>query len=281
MIVSASRRTAVPAFFVSDFLVSMRRGFLDVRNPYDARRIRRVSLKPEDVDVVVFWTKNPLPMEGRFGEFEAYGIPCLVLFTLTPYGADLEPGVPGKEAVLDSFFRLSDRLGPERVSWRYDPVVIADGMDESWHLSRFGELARRLEGRTERCIASLVSPYSSIKKNLVRIGWQDPDPVRRRRLFEGLSGLAEAHGMKFQTCAEEPTGPQEPEALEFRDLRGACLDPDLLSRIAGRELGLSRDPYQRKHCLCAKSVDIGVYGSCRAGCAYCYAGGGTRRRGLY
>ncbi len=148
-----------------------------------------------------------------------------MLFTLTPYGADLEPGVPGKEAVLDSFFRLSDRLGPERVSWRYDPVVIADGMDESWHLSRFGELARRLEGRTERCIASLVSPYSSIKKNLVRIGWQDPDPVRRRRLFEGLSGLAEAHGMKFQTCAEEPTGPQEPEALEFRDLRGALPGP--------------------------------------------------------
>lgn len=277
MIVSASRRTDVPAFFFPDFLDAMRRGFVDVRNPFDARRIRRVSLKPEDVDVVVFWTKNPIPMEGRFAEFQAFGIPCLVLFTLTPYGADLEPGVPGKEEVIEAFFRLSDRLGPERVSWRYDPVVIADGMDEGWHLSRFGHLARRLEGRTGRCIASFVSPYSSIKRNLGRIGWREPDPVERRRLLDGLADLAEARGMEFRTCAEEPSGPPEPGEREFRDLRGACLDPDLLSRIAGRELGLSRDPFQRKNCLCTKSVDVGTYGSCRAGCLYCYAGGAGRR----
>jgi len=274
MIVSASRRTDIPAFFFPDFLEAMRRGFVDVRNPFDARRVRRVSLKPEDVDVVVFWTKNPLPMEGKFGEFEASGIPCLVLFTLTPYGADLEPGVPDKEKILDSFLRLSDRLGPERVSWRYDPVVLTDFMDEGWHLARFEDLARRLEGRTGRCIASFATAYSSIKKNLDRIGWRDLEGEGRRRLLAGFADLAEARGMEFQTCAEEPPDPGAPG---FRDLQGACLDPALLSRIAGRELGLCRDTNQRKNCRCAKSVDIGAYGSCRAGCLYCYAGGARRR----
>ena len=272
MIVSASRRTDIPAFYFPWFLERLREGFVDVRNPFNANQVRRVPLGRESTELVVFWTKNPLPMENLLPEFEARGIPYLILFTLTPYGREIEPGLPDKEDLLRAFLRLAERLGPGRVSWRYDPIFLGGAFDEAYHLDRFADLAGRLSGSTERCIASFVSPYRTVKTNLERLGWRESLPEERHGLYSRLATLAAARGIGFQTCAEEALGGPD----GFGD---ACLDAGLLKKIAGREdLELLRDPHQRRNCLCAKSVDIGTYGTCRAGCVYCYAGGAKPRK---
>ena len=61
MIISASRRTDIPAFFAGWFMEKIRSGAVQVSNPFNPRQIRTVSLRPEDVDGIVFWSKNPAP----------------------------------------------------------------------------------------------------------------------------------------------------------------------------------------------------------------------------
>ena len=50
MIISASRRTDIPAFYADWFCNRVREGFLYVRNPMNAHQISRVSLDPEVVE---------------------------------------------------------------------------------------------------------------------------------------------------------------------------------------------------------------------------------------
>ncbi|MCE5210147.1 MAG: DUF1848 domain-containing protein, partial [Deltaproteobacteria bacterium] len=59
MIISCSRRTDIPAFYSDWFVNRLREGYVLVRNPMNAKQIRRVSLAPSDVDCIVFWTKDP------------------------------------------------------------------------------------------------------------------------------------------------------------------------------------------------------------------------------
>jgi hypothetical protein len=242
----------------------MKAGFVDVANPFNPRQVRRVSLLPADVDCVVFWTKDARPMQKHLAEFTAYGVPYMILYTLTPYGQDIEPGLPDKNAVLRSFLEVSGAVGTERLAWRYDPIILTPQMNADWHVQAFSRLAANLEGRAARCITSFVQPYRRVRKNLAALGWTKPDAAARRGLLAGLAGIAAARGMSLQTCADEET----PEYA------GACIDAALISRIMGRPVSAGRDTHQRKACLCSQRVDIGGYGTCGHGCLYCYAGGG-------
>jgi hypothetical protein len=87
----------------------------------------------------------------------------------------------------------------------------------------------------------------------------------KTRLSEGLGRIAKNLGLPAFTCAEKI------DFASFGIKPGACLDREKIERIAGRPLNLKKDPGQRKECLCALSVDIGVYNSCSHFCAYCYA----------
>jgi hypothetical protein len=272
MIVSASRRTDIPGGFFDWFLDRMRQGYVDVKNPFNLRQIRRVSLAAGDADLIVFWTKNGTPLLEGLSEFETFRIPCMVLYTITPYDRRVEPGIPEKDAMLDVFIRLADRLGPERVSWRYDPIILTPEYSRDYHLRGFETCAKRLEGRTRRCITSFVAPYKRVRGKLEALGRHDPGAEERRGLLALLAGLAEARGMALQTCGDE-TPPAEPPAPPIVPA-GACIDPEIVSRLAGRDLRPVRDKHQRPSCLCAASVDIGTYGTCPNGCVYCYAGSG-------
>ncbi len=264
MIVSASRRTDIPAFHFPWLLERMRLGFADVTNPFNARQVRRVSLRPGDADLFVFWTKDARPMEALLPEFEAFGIPYIVLYTLTPYDEWLEPGIRDKDGIVLSFRRLADRIGPDRMAWRYDPIILTPGLPEDYHLAAFERIAGRLAGSAGRCITSFAAPYRRVRRRLESLGWSEPPPEARRRLLDRLAAAAAARGIPLQTCADDTPAAGQP---------GACIDCGLASRIAGRDLGAGRDPHQRPACLCARSVDIGAYGTCLHGCVYCYAGG--------
>ena len=127
MIISASRRTDIPAFYSRWFYRRLEEGFVVTRNPFNANQLTKIRLDADVVDAIVLWTKNPAPMLGRLDELDARGIPYYFQFTITPNGRDLEPRLPTDKAVLVETFReLARRLGPERVIWRYDPILFSE-----------------------------------------------------------------------------------------------------------------------------------------------------------
>jgi hypothetical protein len=264
MIISASRRTDIPAFYTDWFFRRLKEGFAAVRNPFNANQVKRVSLVPEDTDCIVFWTKNPTPMLDRLKELGGHHF--YFLFTLTPYGREVEGNLPSKkDVVLPAFLRLAEMIGPERVVWRYDPVFLSPRYTLETHMERFGYLANKLAGYTEKCIISFLDTYSSTEKRMREINPEDWQEVTMRTTARELSKIAHSYGMKMETCAEAI------DLSEFGIGHANCIDGALAERIVKRKLDIKKDKYQRPECGCAESVDIGAYNTCPGGCLYCYA----------
>ena len=152
MIVSASRRTDIPAIYPEWFLNCLRAGSVDVPNPLNRRQVRTVPLTPDAVDCFVFWSKNPQPMLPILSELSIY--PYYFQFTLNAYGLDVEPQIPEKQYAIQTFRSLAERIGPDRVVWRYDPIFVSPRFDIGWHLENFAGLAAGLSGYTDSCIIS-------------------------------------------------------------------------------------------------------------------------------
>ena len=129
-----------------------------MRNPMNPRQISRVPLNPSAVDAFVFWTKNPGPFLARLKDLAGY--PYYFQFTINPYGPEAEPGLPDKMGVLvPTFQRLADTLGPHRVIWRYDPLLLGGRYTPAYHLEAFERLAKALAGYTRKCIFSFMDTY--------------------------------------------------------------------------------------------------------------------------
>lgn len=263
MIISASRRTDLPAAHAGWLEERFREGFVLVRNPMNARRVSRISLHPDDVDGVVFWTKNPEPLLGRLDAFRNYAY--YFQFTLTGYGADVEPNLPEHQKRLETFLRLADRIGPERVLWRYDPILLNRSYTPDWHLETFRRMAERLRGATHRATISFVDTYPRNKKRLEALGCMTIEEETMRTMAWEISAVARLNGMQAVSCAEET------DLLDCGVAHAACVDAELLGRIGGMPLKPGKDPNQRAACGCAPSVDIGTYNTCPNGCLYCYA----------
>lgn len=263
MIISASRRTDLPAAHAVWLENRFREGFVLVRNPMNPRQVSRVSLRPEDVDGIVFWTKDPAPMLERLSAFEPYAY--YFQFTLTGYGRDVEPCLPDVQKRAETFLRLSERLGPERVLWRYDPILLSPSYPESRHLEMFARLAKRLKGATAQVTVSFVDIYARNRKRLEALQTQNPGELLMRALASQIARIARANGMTPVACAE-PVNLSDCGILPAR-----CVDADRLSRIGGVPVKAAKDPTQRSVCGCAVSTDIGAYNSCPHGCLYCYA----------
>ena len=165
MIISASRRTDIPAYYSDWFFERIRAGYVLVRNPMNTHQVSRIILSPDVCDGIVFWTKNPLPMLGRLSELSDY--PYYFQFTLNAYGRDVEPNIPQKDSVLiPGFIKLSRLTGRERVVWRYDPILLNEKYTLGYHLKYFEKLAQRLHPYTEKCIVSIVDNYRSICRGM-------------------------------------------------------------------------------------------------------------------
>ena len=259
MIISASRRTDIPACYADWFYHRIQEGFVLVRNPMNPRQISRISLAADVVDGIVFWTKNPVPMMERLNLLQDYAY--YFQFTLNAYGRDLEPGVPSKQDVLvPAFQALSRKIGAERVIWRYDPVILTNIYTVEYHVRYFAALAKRLSGYTDTCIISFVDDYRHLHR--VQPTIRTLQEVEMLFLAEQFSAIAQQHGLKLQTCAE---------TLDLSSLQithGHCIDGKRLERIIGQPIRTVRDRNQRSECGCAASVDIGMYHSCSNGCGW-------------
>ncbi|MGE5594022.1 MAG: DUF1848 domain-containing protein [Betaproteobacteria bacterium] len=273
MIISASRRTDIPKFLTEWFMDCIRAGHCRCPSPFNPKQVFDVSLRPEDVEVIVFWSKDPEPMLARLHELDRMGFRYYFHFTLNGYPSFLEPGVPPLEKTLATFARLSAAVSPERVIWRYDPLVLTNVTDASYHKRRFREIATALAGKTRRVVISLLDDYRGSRARLrrlaeqgIQVAWSvTADDAATAELLASMARTARESGMEITSCAEE----KSLESLGIK--RGKCIDDEYIARVFGIRVPCRKDPGQRAACGCVVSRDIGVYGTCRHGCVYCYA----------
>jgi DNA repair photolyase len=274
-IISASRRTDIPAFFSDWFMNRIREGYFLRMNPFNANQVKRVSLAPADVDAVIFWSKNPRPLMAHLDELDSRGYRYYFQYTLNPYGPVFEPHVPGLDERLDTFRDLADRVGAKRVVWRCDPVILSSDTPVDRLLERIASLAEGLAGRTARLVFSFLDFYATVDTRLKElekrhgIRLYDMAGADRHgealRFAAGLKRIGAEYGMEVLSCAEKT------------DLGGAgighgsCIDGELIRELFGIDTVFTRDRNQRRECLCVESVDTGMYSTCRFRCAYCYA----------
>ena len=233
MIISASRRTDIPAFYSDWIIERIRSGFALVRNPFNPRQVSKVALNPEAVDCLVFCTKDPKNMLDKLSYLKDY---CYYFqFTITPYDRSVEPGLRDKEKIIETFKKLADRIGRERVIWRYDPILVSEKFNVAFHFRAFENMVDLLQGYTDKCVISFLDYYKKISSGLGKLG------LRR------------------------------PGGDEFEVSRGSCIDGNLINRLTGKSKQYSKDRYQRAACRCVESVDIGSYNTCLHRCIYCYA----------
>jgi DNA repair photolyase len=265
MIISASRRTDIPAFYAEWFFNRLREGFVYSRNPFNANQVHRWELDPEVVDGMVFWTKNPGPMLSRLQELDDRGLRYYFQFTLTPYGRDVEPGLPDKKALLATMRQLAGLVGRERVIWRYDPIFLNEKYTLDWHQEKFAEYAGLLADSTEKAVISFLDFYPSIKKNLAKLGIVDSTEEEKIHLAQAISATACENGLKVESCAEKI------DLTAWGIAAGHCIDRELIERLVGFPLDVQKDKYQRPECGCVASTDIGIFNTCQHRCKYCYA----------
>ncbi len=270
MIISASRRTDIPALYSDWLLNRLREGSVLVPHPRNVGRYSHVLLNPEVVDCIVFWTKNHGPMLNKLDIIEKMGYPFYFQYTLTPYDGQIERNLPPKPELVDIFKRLSQRLGSNRVVWRYDPVITSSSLDVQYHLDSFEKMASMLEGSTHRCIFSFVDLYPRVRPSLMPITDQELSESDMHLIAEGFSRIARKHQMSLSTCSE-------PIDLSLYGITHAsCIDKKLIEEIIGCPIKVKKDAGQRPGCGCVESIDIGSYGCCSHSCIYCYGGFGLK-----
>ncbi len=267
MIVSASYRTDIPAFYTPWFRRRLAAGFCRVANPYGGAPYE-VSLRPGEAAGFVLWTRNLKPLLPHLPEVAARA-PFFVQFTLTNYPRALEAAVIDSEAALAQIRQLRRRWGLRAVVWRYDPVVISSLTTPDWHLANFARLALMLEGQVDEVVISFAAIYRKTRRNLDAAGrrhgfsWHDPEEEEKRMLAARLVALAGEHRMRLTLCSQ-------PHYRSAGAEEARCIDAARLSDIAGRAI-LAPEKGNRPGCRCARSRDIGAYDTCPHGCTYCYA----------
>lgn len=261
MILSASRRTDIPAFYAEWFAHRLKAGYLQTRNPFRPSQTKRLGLSPQSIEGIVFWTKDPLKFLPVLDELDAAGYAYFFQFTLTPYDRRLEPGLRDKEAIIQTFIDLSMRLGKERLLWRYDPIILDEELTISYHQQRFTALCEQLAEYTPQVTISFLDIYRKIAAK----GFREASAEEMTELSEKLAGIASAYGLSIRACCEAL------DLSPYGIAKARCIDETILARQSGKEIVVAKDRNQRPGCGCAAALDIGAYNTCAHGCTYCYA----------
>ena len=274
MIISASYRTDIPAFYAEWFLRRLEAGEARVRNPYSGKPVA-VDLRPRSVTGFVFWTRNFGPLLHRLEALKAFGRPFVVQFTVTGYPRSVEAAVIEPDKAVEQIRRLSSEVHPKCAVWRYDPILFTSELTSDFHRRNFERLAARLEGAVDEVVVSFAQIYRKSERNLnaaagrAGFAWRDPADEEKLALLPDLCAMARARGMQLTVCTQ-------PQFVGTGAEEARCIDVRRLSAIAGCAL---EAPLQgnRPGCACYQSRDIGEYDTCPHGCAYCYA---VRHRAL-
>lgn len=258
MIISASRRTDIPALYPEWFVNRLLAGEVLVPSPYNRKKVSRIRLTPQTVDCFVFWTKNPEPMLPYLKMIDMLEYSYYFQMTITDYERDMEPNLTSTEESIATFMLLSERLGKQRVDFRFDPILITEKYSVQYHLEKFDMMCEWLHKYTTRCIFSFVDEYKGSP-------FQQLEDEEKWKIAEGLSRIAQKYELPLCSCAEKIN--LEPLGIGH----AACIDREKAEKVAGYKLDLKKDKGQRKECRCCESIDIGMYDTCVHGCRYCYA----------
>ena len=268
MIISASYKTDIPAFYGEWFLNRLRAGYCKMVNPY-GRQVYQVSLRREDVDGIVFWTKNLGPFLERLRIVREHGYPFVVQYSINAYPRALEFSVTDAARSIEHMKILAGEYDPFVAVWRYDPIVFSSVTPPAFHVRNFERLARALAGSTNEVTISVAQIYRKTRTNMDRaasrheFSWDDPADEIKLALVRELAVCAHTHGMALTVCSQQRFA--QGLAREAR-----CIDPARLSAVAGAPVRAPRKG-NRAECACAESRDIGEYDTCPHGCVYCYA----------
>jgi len=268
MIVSASYRTDIPAFYGEWFMNRLHAGFCNVFNPY-SRKPYTVDLRPGAVDGFVFWTKNLTPFLPRLAEVRRLGRPFVVQYTINAYPRELETSVIDSARSVQHMHHLAREYSPLCPVWRYDPILVSSLTPERFHLEQFARLAAALEGATNEVVISFAQIYEKSQLNLNiaaehhHFTWHDPDDDGKLALASRFVEIAVSHGMTLTVCSQRSY--TVPGAQPAR-----CIDAARLSALAGHRI-TAPTKGNRAECCCHESRDIGEYDTCPHGCVYCYA----------
>jgi hypothetical protein len=264
--ISASRRTDIPRFFYNEFFSAWRTGEIRYNGGYG--RSYAVSLRRKNVLGYVFWSKD----FSRFIEHPTFGNliasnNAVFHFTINDC-PDLEPNVPPLSERLSTLSRLADRVGPQRVLWRFDPVC---------KYQRQGRLVTNFESffrilphvkatGVTRCYFSFMTKYAKHGNRNVEFGYFDEG--EKAAISCRMLEAARNTGLMLYNCCN----PEIPD-LAPGVLQAHCIDEELLRETDRFEV--HRDLLKkatRYGCGCHEARDIGSYSQkCGHGCSYCYA----------
>lgn len=280
-VISASRRTDIPAFYMPWMMDRLEAGFVETSNPFNSRKTI-VDLRPESVHCLVFWSKNYGPfLSGGYPELiSSKGYKMFFQFTVNSPSKILEPFVPSIEKRLGQIVELSSIHGPEAIEWRFDPICFfMEKKDSSIknNLEGFSEIASFMSRNgLRRCVTSFLDIYAKLgkKESVSGVKFIEPDMDTRIETVEKMLKILSCFGMKLRLCCEKGLMGKL-SGLPGLEIKSGCIDSVLLSEIHGGNPSPRLDRGQRiaEGCICTESKDIGSYKTqrCHHGCLYCYA----------
>jgi len=301
LIISASRATDIPAFYSEWFFNRLKKGYLKWYNPFN-RKASNISF--QKTRVIVFWTKNPSPIIPYLYILDELNIGYYFLFTLNNYEKEgLEPNLPKLQERIEIFKKLAQRIGKEKVLWRFDPLILSENIDIDTLINRIKNIGDQIHPFTEKLIFSFVqiSKYKKVRDKLLRetnafnndnIFKAEFSEKQKREFAEKLKNLTNGWGLRASSCAEKL------DLTTYGIDDNKCIDDELIRRMFSKDKKLQaslntgnpepnlqkdlflsnkqpqklfKDKGQRKECGCIPSKDIGQYNTCMHFCAYCYA----------
>ena len=233
VIISASYKTDIPAFYGEWFRNRLRAGYCRMVNPYNPRQRRLISLSKDDVDGFVFWTKNLAPFSESLNDVHEQGYPFVVQYTINGYPRALESRVVDHQKAVDSFADASRRYGQRSLVWRYDTVILSTLTDAQFHKDNFTKLADCLAGSTDEVVVSFLQLYKKTSRNMDIASeehgfrWHDPTVGEKQELLASFERSASERGMRLSICAQ-------PELMMPGVSEARCVDAQRLTDVSGR-----------------------------------------------
>lgn len=262
MIVNVGGRTDIVNYYSEWLINRLKDGYAYSRNPLFKDNVSKVSLKSEDVDCLIFCSKNYKPMLKYMKEInEKYRIICH--YTITAYGIDVEPNVPSIDESIRSLIELSKIVGKEKVIWRYDPILLTKEYTVQKHLETFEYMAKKISPYVQRCIFSFVEMYKKLSYNMREIiPFTNEDKIN---ILKGIGEISKKYNLYVQTCAVDENN--EKYGIHV----SGCISKEILEEASNVKYKNIKEKPMRKGCHCIPSRDIGAYDTCLNGCKYCYA----------
>ena len=262
MIINVGGRTDIVNYYTPWLLNRLEEGYAYSRNPFARENVYRLSLKAEDVDCLLFCSKNYEPILKHIaGIDEKYHILCH--YTITAYGKDIEPKVPSIDQSIKTLEKLSHIVGRNKILWRYDPILLTEEYTVEKHLETFEYMAEKISSLVYRCIFSFVDMYKKVEENMPEIIPLTPED--KERLLKGIGEISKKYNLYTQSCATN-------ESYEKYNIHAAgCTTKEILEQAHNVVYKNVKGTGIRENCCCIPSRDIGAYNSCLSECKYCYA----------